>query len=185
VSDARVARRYVHGFLGILDAGRIDAVEAALDRFDNLLHVSPDVTAVLYHPTVSRLKKQAMVRALAADAPPELIRFLCHVIEKKREHILKILNVEFKSAADHARGIVRGRVSSAAALRPDQQERLTAALSAALDRQVKLEAHIDAGLLAGMQVVVGSYAIDGSLKNRLARLHKYLLEETAQLKPVA
>jgi hypothetical protein len=36
-----------------------------------------------------------------------------------------------------------------------------------------------------MQVFVGSYVIDGALKSRLARLHKYLLEETTQLKPVA
>jgi len=169
----------------MLDAGRIDAVEAALDRFDRLLRTGPDVSAVLYHPTVTRSRKQALVRSLIADAPPELIRFLCHIIGKKREHILKSVSAEFKSAADQVRGIVRGRVSSAAALRAEQHERLTAALSAALDRRVTLETHIDPGLLAGMQVFVGSYAIDGSLKSRLARLHRHLLEETTQLKPVA
>jgi F0F1-type ATP synthase delta subunit len=50
---------------------------------------------------------------------------------------------------------------------------------------VKLETRTDAGLLAGMQVFVGSYVIDGSVKSRLARLRKHLLEETTQLKPVA
>lgn len=185
MSDSRVARRYVQGFLGMLDAGRIDGVETAFDRFDELLKTSPDVAAVLYHPNISRDRKQALVRSLASDAPPEFVRFLCHVIGKKREHLLPILGAEFKSAADHVRGIVRGRVSSAAALRPEQQDRLAAALAAALDRQVRLETHIEPGLLAGMQVVVGSYAIDGSLKSRLERLHRHLLEETAQLKPVA
>jgi F0F1-type ATP synthase delta subunit len=50
---------------------------------------------------------------------------------------------------------------------------------------VKLETDTDAGLLAGLQVFVGSYAVDGSLKSRLARLHKHLLQETTQLKSVA
>jgi len=185
VSSSRVARRYVQGFLGVLDAARLDAVEAAFERFDALLRTSPAVTAVLYHPAISRLKKQALVRSLAADAPPELVRFLCHMISKKREHMLKGLCAEFKNAADGLRGIVRGRVCSAAALRPEQQERLTSTLSSALAKQVRLEAHTDTGLLAGMQVFVGSYVIDGSVKSRLARLRKHLLEETTQLKPVA
>ena len=180
-----VTRRYVQGFLGVLDAEKIDAVEAALDRFDEMLTLNPTITAVLYHPNISRPKKQAMVRALVADAPPELIRFLWYVIEKKREHMLKDLCAAFKTAADAVRGILRGRVRSAAPLRSAQQERLTAALSAALGKQVMLETDTDAGLLAGLQVFVGSYAIDGTLKSRLARLHKHLLEETTQLKSVA
>jgi F-type H+-transporting ATPase subunit delta len=169
----------------VLDAGRIDAVEAAFERFDALLGTSPQVSAVLYHPAISRSKKQALVRSLAADAPPELVRFLCHMISKKREHMLAGLCAEFKNAADGLRGIVRGRVCSASALSQAQQQRLTAALGAALEKEVKLEARTDAGLLAGMQVFVGSYVIDGSIKSRLARLRKHLLEETTQLKPVA
>lgn len=183
--SSRVARRYVQGFLGVLDAARLDAVEAAFERFDALLQTSPSVTAVLYHPAISRLKKQALVRSLAADAPPELVRFLCHLIAKKREHMLKGLCAEFKAAADGLRGIVRGRVCSASALRSEQQQRLAGSLSAALGKQVMLDSRIDAGLLAGMQVFVGSYVIDGSVKSRLARLRKHLLEETTQLKPVA
>ncbi|MBM4310156.1 MAG: ATP synthase F1 subunit delta [Deltaproteobacteria bacterium] len=183
--SSRVTRRYVQGFLGVLDAARIDAVEAALERFDALLRTSPPVTAVLYHPGISRTKKQALVSALAADAPPELVRFLLYMISKKREHMLKGLCVEFKNAADGLRGIVRGRVCCASALRDAQQQRLTASLSAALGKEVKLETRTDAGLLAGMQVFVGSHVIDGSVKSRLARLRKHLLEETTQLKPVA
>jgi F-type H+-transporting ATPase subunit delta len=185
VSETQVTRRYVQGFMGVLDAGSIDAVEAALERFDEMMRINPTITEVLYHPTISRPKKQDLVRALVADAPPELTRFLCYVIEKKREHMLKDLCAEFKNAADTARGIVRGRVRSAAPLHEVQQERLRSGLSAALGKQVMLETQIDAGLLAGLQVFVGSYAIDGALKSRLARLHKHLLEETTQLKPVA
>ncbi len=183
--SSRVARRYVQGFLGVLDAAGIDAVETAFERFDALLRNSQQAAAVLYHPAVSRSKKQALVRSLAADAPPELVRFLCYMISKKREHMLKDLCAEFKNAADGLRGIVRGRVCSASALRDEQQRRLMAALTAALGKEVKLEARTDPGLLAGMQVFVGSYVIDGSVKSRLARLRKHLLEETTQLKPVA
>jgi len=168
--------------MGVLDAGTIDAVEAALDHFDEMVRSNSIITEVLYHPTISRSQKQDLVRALLVDAPPELTRFLCYVIEKKREHILKDICAEFKNVADTVRGIVRGRVCSAAPLREAQQERLTAGLSAALGKQVTLETNIDAGLLAGLQVFVGSYAIDGALKSRLARLHKHLLEETTQLK---
>ena len=185
MSTSRVTRRYVNGFMGVLESGTLDAVEKALDSFDAMLRDNPAITAVLYHPTISRSKKKALVSALVDGAPAELTRFLCHIIEKKREHMLKDVCAEFKNAADAARGIVRGRVRSAAPLHEAQQERLAGGLSAALGKQVKLESQIDAGLLAGLQVFVGSYAVDGALKTRLARLHKHLLEETTQLKTVA
>jgi len=185
VSDVRVTRRYVQGFLGVLDVDKIDAVEAALVQFDDMLQSHPAITSVLYHPTIERPQKQALVRDLIKDAPQEVVRFLCYIIEKKREHILKDVCAEFKTAADAVRGIVHGRVRSAASLSDAQQERLATGLSTVLGKQVTLETHIDADLLAGIQVFVGSYAIDGTLKSRLARLHKHLLEETTQLKPVA
>ena len=99
--------------------------------------------------------------------------------------MLKDVYAEFRNAADTVRGIVRGRVRSAAPLNEAQQERLASGLSSMLGKQVTLETQLDAELLAGMQVFVGSYAVDGSLKSRLARLYKHLLEETTQLKPVA
>lgn len=185
MSHSRALRRYVQAFMDVLDTGAINAVEAALERFDEMMQSIPEITAVLYHPTISRSKKQNLVRALVEDAPPELVRFLCYVIAKKREHMLKDVCAEFRNAADGARGIVRGRVRSAAPLKEAQQERLKTGLSDMLGKQVMLETQIDKDLLAGMQVFVGSYAIDGALKSRLARLHKYLLEETTQPGSVA
>ena len=185
MSMSRVTRRYVQGFLGVLDAGRIDAVESALERFDAVLRTSPAVTAVLYHPTISRSKKKALIATLAADAPKELTAFLGYVIDKKRERMLKELHSAFTSAADTVRGIVRSRVSSATPLPEQQLASLGSALNTALGKQVTIETSVDTALLGGLRVFVGSYVIDGTLKSRLERLHRHLLQETTQIKPAA
>ena len=59
---------------------------------------------------------------------------------------------------------------SAVALDAAQQDKLTAALSTRLKRQVRMQNCVDASLLGGAVIRAGDLVIDGSLKGRLQRL---------------
>jgi F-type H+-transporting ATPase subunit delta len=61
-------------------------------------------------------------------------------------------------------------VVSATAMNEAQSEKLKAALSARLKRQVRMHTSVDAALLGGAIVRAGDLVIDGSLKGRLERL---------------
>ena len=61
-------------------------------------------------------------------------------------------------------------VISAIALNSTQQDKLAAALSKRLKRQVRMQNSVDATLLGGAVVRAGDLVIDGSLKGRLERL---------------
>ncbi|HMI74880.1 MAG TPA: ATP synthase F1 subunit delta, partial [Steroidobacteraceae bacterium] len=61
-------------------------------------------------------------------------------------------------------------VISAIALSNAQQDKLAAALSKRLKRQVRVQSSVDATLLGGAVVRAGDLVIDGSLKGRLQRL---------------
>jgi F-type H+-transporting ATPase subunit delta len=59
-------------------------------------------------------------------------------------------------------------------LRPDQRERLRAALAARAGREVELEVRVDPSLIGGAIARVGGLVFDGSLRTQLAQLRDNL-----------
>lgn len=184
MSERRVARRYVQGLLLTVEQpSHIDDIEQALLQLDTVVRQHPDVRRFLYHPTISRERKKRLLRSIIGDGAPELLKRFCdYIIEQKRERILDCLYAQYKEAADELRGIVRARVTAAAELSPSQSDRLRTALETMLKKKVVCDVYTDQSLIGGLQVMVGTYIIDGSVKGRLQRLQKHLLEEIATMR---
>jgi F-type H+-transporting ATPase subunit delta len=68
------------------------------------------------------------------------------------------------------RGEVSADVTSAHPLSDAQMESLKASLKAATGRDVQINSDVDASLLGGLVVKVGSRMIDSSLKTKLSSL---------------
>jgi len=67
-------------------------------------------------------------------------------------------------------------VVSAVALTGDQHERMSSALKKRFDREINLEAEIDASMLGGAIIYAGDMVIDGSVRGRLQKLATRLAE---------
>jgi F-type H+-transporting ATPase subunit delta len=65
-------------------------------------------------------------------------------------------------------------ISSAFELEASIQNKLTEALTAKLQREVKVNTNIDQTLLGGVVIRAGDIVIDGSIKGRLAKLAEAL-----------
>ncbi len=186
MSQLRVTRRYVQGLIEAAQAeGKLDAVERALATIDAALR-EKDFRGLLFHPTIARARKRELVhKILGEQSIPVVKSFVDFVIEKKRERILAETFGVFKEAADSLRGIMRAKVTAARELAASQVERLKKQLEQALGKQVIVEASVDPALLGGMQIMIGTYILDGSISGRLARLSKRLQEEVGNIKSVA
>ena len=57
-----------------------------------------------------------------------------------------------------------------------QQHKLQSVMEKNTSRTVKIAYAVDAALIGGLQVYVGNEILDGSIRGRLSRLQKYLLE---------
>jgi F-type H+-transporting ATPase subunit delta len=123
------------------------------------------------------VNKKRLLRELLGDSSPELLKhFVDYVVDKKRERIFSFLYEEYKIAAAQLKGIVSAKVKSAIELSKQQSENISGLLEQKLNNKVELECEIDEKLIGGLQVFLGSYIIDGSVKGRLDKLHKKLLE---------
>lgn len=96
--------------------------------------------------------------------------FLKALAENKRLELLPAIAQQFEAFKAQKEKTVDVELQSAFALPADVQDKLAKALSAKLDREVKVTGSVDESLIGGVVVRAGDTVIDGSIKGRLAKL---------------
>jgi F-type H+-transporting ATPase subunit delta len=96
--------------------------------------------------------------------------FLKTLAENKRLELLPAIAELFEAFKAQKEKTVDVELQSAFELPSDVQDKLAKALSAKLDREVKVTGSVDQSLIGGVVVRAGDTVIDGSIKGRLAKL---------------
>lgn len=174
-----VARRYAKALFDLLDSAGIGSARAGLTGLSEALSTSQDLRHVLASPAFGADAKQAVLATLGRklDSPPVMDQFLAQLVKKNRAGLLPDIAVAFAELADQAKGTARVSVASAKALGEAEQTRISQKLRELLKQEVDLEFHVEPGLLAGLQIRIGSMVYDSSLRSRLAAMQTVLTKE--------
>jgi F-type H+-transporting ATPase subunit delta len=168
-----VAGRYATALFELaLEGGALDSVAADLDRFSAALDASTDLARLVKSPVFSAEEQsRALAAILDALKIEGLTRnFLLLVAKNRRLFASPDMTRGFRAMLARHRGETSASVISASKLTEAQVTALKQALQAALGKEVALDQRIDAGLLGGLVVKVGSRMIDTSLRTRLNSL---------------
>jgi F-type H+-transporting ATPase subunit delta len=131
----------------------------------------PRVAALTKSPQCSAADLVKLIADVAgADLHAPMQNFLRILAENHRLLLLPEIAAHYEALRSEIENNVDVEVISAVALNADQQQKLSAALSTRLKRQVRMQNSVDATLLGGAVVRAGDLVIDGSLKGRLQRL---------------
>jgi F-type H+-transporting ATPase subunit delta len=178
VADARgagsgVAERYATALFDLaVEQKAVKDVEGELDQIAALISESPDMRRLIASPVFSAgdqanalvaVFDRAGVKGLAAN-------FGRVMAGNRRLFVLPDAIAAFKRLAAKQRGEVSAEVVSAEPLSERHIADLKAALKASLGKDVALTASVDASLIGGLIVKVGSRMIDDSLKTKLSSL---------------
>jgi F-type H+-transporting ATPase subunit delta len=176
--QSKITERYIKALLDIAaQQGRAEDVEGELYHVDQLLKSNTEFMHILLHPKISRLRKKKLLDdILGAKISETVKRFLDLLVEKKREAIIAVLYEAYKQAADRMRGIVKATVNSAIDLSPERQKKCKAVLEQKLKSTVEAQFAVDATILGGLQIFIGNDVLDGSIRGRLDKLQKHILE---------
>ncbi len=101
---------------------------------------------------------------------------LLMLAENGRLGVLPEIQILYEQARAEAERRLTVTVRAATRLDEDQKEKLAAALSRRLDRNIELECVIDSSVIGGAVIEAGDYVIDGSLRRRLMRMGESLQE---------
>lgn len=172
-----IVHRYaqaLHALAG--EAGLREQVEVQLVALHEVLSANPDVPRQLANPRVGRSAKEAVLTALLGPAVCDVLRSTVLLMNAKgRSGLLTLLRGAYEGIAMAAEGRVVARVVSAAPLDAATRSALASQLAAATGQRVTLDESVDASLLGGLAVTIGSRRIDGSLKRRLDLLQQRML----------
>src|SRR3546814_5497196 len=105
-----------------------------------------------------------------AKVRPVVANFMRVVARNGRLFALPAIIKSFRALAATARGEITADVTSASPLSDRQLSGLAATLKRQIGKTVTLNEHVDASLIGGLKVKIGSRMIDSSLKTKLTAM---------------
>jgi F-type H+-transporting ATPase subunit delta len=174
---ASVSRRYAKALLSLaLEAGEHERIEEQVEVVARAIAESPEARTLVHNPGYSSAQRHALVDVLGdrLQLSPTLVSFLHLLVDRHRLPELPDIGRSYRDLVDAHVGRVRGFVTSAQPIGPEEMERVREALAQATRKALVLEARTDPKILGGLVTQVGATVWDGSLKTQLERLRREL-----------
>jgi F-type H+-transporting ATPase subunit delta len=188
-----IARRYATAFFELAsEQSQIDVIARDLSALEGLLASGGDMDRFIHTTTLRRDDQAKALSALAAHLKLSKLseKLLGVVAQNRRLPDLSAIVASAQELIAEHRGEVTAEVTAAQALDQAQIEAIASNLKKVLGKNVQVNLHVDAAIMGGLIVKVGSRLIDSSVKTKLERLHRALKSnnessDKAKMKEVA
>ena len=172
--SSAIAKRYVKALFELADAGgKVDAIAKNFRDLDAIINESGELRRMMEGSSIARPRQKDAMSAILgrAGADALMLQFIGILCLNGRLSILPQITKEFLADLAKRRGEVSAEVISAAVLDTQHQAHITEAISRITQSdKVALRASVDASLIGGLVVRIGSRMIDTSIKTKLNRL---------------
>ena len=170
-----LARPYAKAAFDLADA------DNATDSWNEMLALASSLVSeesmakLLQSPEIGSRQIVEILSDIAGESFNERFRgYLSVLAENKRFELIPEIATLYQKLAEEADKLLRVKVVSAFALEENQATRLKEALARRFEREILLESEVDSSIIGGAIVYAGGQVIDGSLKDRLAKLSNSL-----------
>ena len=155
-------------------AGELQSWSDSLSTAGSVAQQS-NVVDLLSSPSVTAQQQATALIEICGDALDEKGQnFLTVLSENHRLQLLPEISLQFDILKANREKSVDVELIAAHELDAEQQQKLSEALSAKLERKVNMQVSLDKSLLGGAVIRAGDLVIDGSIRGRLAKLAESL-----------
>ena len=173
---ASVASTYARAFADVVLGSHLDANRAVggLRRIAGLLAESADLRRVWENPAVPAEQKRKLLDAIVhREGIENHVRNLIAVlIDHRRVQFLGRIIEQLKKELDARMGFAEAHITSARELGDAEKRALEAQIEKVTGKKVHAQFGLDAALLGGAVVRVGSTIYDGSVKGQLEKIRE-------------
>jgi F-type H+-transporting ATPase subunit delta len=171
MSDTRITA-YADALLSI---GRAEGASAEMEdelfRFSRSLVSNDELGTALSDPHIPAARRQQIVEdLLSGKATAATVAAVSMIVGAGRIGDLPKIVDEVVARNASSRGEQVAEVRSAVPLTKEQQDRLTAALSARTNGPITVRNIVDPTVLGGVVTTIGDSVLDGSIRTRLTQL---------------
>ncbi len=175
---ASIASTYARAFADVVFSMRLDAIRAitGLQRITTLFNQSVELRRVWENPAVPADQKRNLLDAIVQrEGLEKPVRNLVAVlIDHRRLPFLPRIVEQFEKELDSRLGFAEAQISSARELGDAEKRALEAQIQKTTGKKVRASYGLDASLLGGAVVRVGSTIYDGSVKGQLERIREQI-----------
>ncbi len=174
-----IAGRYAQALFELAkETGALDMLERDADALQDALMMSSDLTALITSPVVERDDQARAMAAVAAKMGLSSLmgNTIALMAQKRRLFVLPHLVADVMRRIAVEKGVMTAEVTAPTALTDAQVTALMNSLKAQVGKDVKLKTTVDASLIGGLVVKLGSVMIDTSVKAKLAALQNAMKE---------
>jgi F-type H+-transporting ATPase subunit delta len=165
---AALERQAVRGQLVAADRrGELEDTEDQLFRFARFVESDPELRNVLADRAIDRSRRQELVGELLAGRATDSTIVLAKRAVAARERTFAQTMEGYVTLAASQKNRVVATVRVANSLTEDQRDRLVAALTNQIGRQVTIQEVIDPDILGGVRVELGDEVFEGTVSGRL------------------
>ena len=174
-----IASRYATAVFDLAKEGKaIKALETDVAALETAITESDDMRTLLSSPLYSRDQQSVAISAIAEKMKLSATtsNVLALLASKRRLFVLPQLIAVLQDMLSEERGEVTAEVTSAKALTKAQAEKLAKTLKAQVGKSVTIKETVDASIIGGLIVKVGSKMIDTSIASKLNALQNTMKE---------
>ena len=173
---ASVASTYARAFADVVLSAHLDADRAVggLREIAGLLAESADLRRVWENPAVPAEQKRRLLDAIVQREGIErhARNLVAVLIDHRRVQFLGRIVEQLNKELDARMGFAEAHITSARELGDTEKRALEAQIEKATGKKVRAQFGLDASLLGGAVVRVGSTIYDGSVKGQLEKIRE-------------
>lgn len=173
----KIANPYAEALLELSQLNNvIQQTSQDLSFISQMMIDSPELKSFLSNPLIAvHLKKNVLNQVVSSQISDYVLKFLFVLIDRRRIFLLDVVIEKYFNLVYEAEAIVVAEISTVTNLTELQQNNLIEKIKIMTNgTQVKLIANIDASLIGGFILKIGSKVIDVSLRGKLQQIAFYL-----------
>ena len=156
----------------------LNKVEDGVKSLNQLLSESPNFKEMILSPVVEKEDKRNIMFTIADqnNFSGILKKFLGFLATKNRLFFLDKVIESFLNLVSNNKGELKAKIVSSKKLSTGEQKKIQNELSEDFKSQLNINYEYDPDLIAGLIIQIGSVMIDTSIKTKLKKLEKNMIE---------
>jgi F-type H+-transporting ATPase subunit delta len=155
---------------------RVDVARDQLAELASALEATPELEAFLMNPQLDPAAKADVLDEVATGADPIVRNFLRVVATKGRAGQLRAIAEEFETIVDREQGRLKVELTTAYELDESEAEAIVRKIEQSSGQTVEASRSVDPNLIGGMILQAGSLRVDASVRGRIERLRRELVQ---------
>ncbi len=161
------------------ETNELEKIEKDVERFYSLFNTNAEINNFIKDPSQNKSIQINIFNILSEklNFSKNLKNFFLLLIEKRRIFFVGKIIENFLKICSKKRGELKASLISSKDLSTKELESINKDLSKSMGSNIKFDFQVDEELIGGLKLQLGSFMIDTSIKNKLKKYEKLMLEE--------